>query len=72
MYNEIYNIHAFFSGPSRSMLQAANATREQFQSSGLRTRKIDGDAELHKIAKAGREWMFSIGRKIDMEIYVYR
>ncbi|BEJ13624.1 hypothetical protein CspHIS471_0307980 [Cutaneotrichosporon sp. HIS471] len=72
MYNEIYNIYAYFSGPSTSMLNAANTTRDQFQSSGLRTRKLDGDAELHKIAKAGREWMFSIGRKLDMEIYVYR
>lgn len=72
LYNEIYNIHAYFSGPSQSMLNAANATRDQFQSSGLSTRKIDGDAELRKIASAGREWMFTIGRKIDMEIYVYR
>jgi hypothetical protein len=72
MYNEIYNIYSYFSGPSNSMLNAANTTRDQFQSSGLRTRKLDGDAELRKIAKAGREWMFSIGRKIDMEIYVYR
>ncbi|GMK56893.1 hypothetical protein CspeluHIS016_0307330 [Cutaneotrichosporon spelunceum] len=72
MYNEIYNIYAYFSGPTFSMLNAANATRDQFQSSGLRTRKLDGDAELRKIAKAGREWIFSIGRKIDMEIYVYR
>lgn len=54
------------------MLKAANVTRDQFQSSGLNTRKLDGDAELRKIATAGREWMFTIGRKIDMEIYVYR
>lgn len=54
------------------MLQAANATRDQFQSAGLNTRKLDGDAELRKIAQAGREWMFSVGRKIDMEIYVFR
>lgn len=54
------------------MLNAANSTRDQFQSAGLSTRKLDGDAELRKIAKAGRDWMFSVGRKIDMEIYVYR
>ncbi|WOO84722.1 Beta-1,2-xylosyltransferase 1 [Vanrija pseudolonga] len=72
LYNEIYNIHAFFSGPSPSMLAAANTTRDQFQSAGLSTRKLDGDAELQKIARAGREWMFNVGRKIDMEIYVFR
>ena len=72
MYNEVYNIYAYFSGPSPSMLRAANATRDHFQSAGLSTRKLDGDAELRKIAKAGREWMFTVGRKIDMEVYVYR
>lgn len=72
MYNEIYNIYAYFSGPSPSMLAAANATRDQFQSSGLSTRKLDGDAELQKIARAGREWMFTVGRKADMEIYLFR
>jgi len=54
------------------MLNAANTTRDQFHSSSLRTHKLDGDAELRKIAKAGREWMFTVGRKIDMEIYLYR
>ncbi|WWD22473.1 hypothetical protein CI109_106966 [Kwoniella shandongensis] len=72
LYQEIYNVHAFFSGPTKSMLAASNATRGTFQSAGLTTRKLDGDAELRKIAQAGRDWMFTIGRKIDMEIYVYR
>ena len=67
MYNEIYNVHAFFSGPSKAMLSASNATRGTYQSAGLTTRKLDGDAELRKIAAAGREWMFTVGRKIDME-----
>ncbi|ORX34757.1 hypothetical protein BD324DRAFT_583214 [Kockovaella imperatae] len=72
LYNEIYNIFAFFSGPTRSMIEAANATRGTYQSAGLLSGHLDGDAELRKIASAGREWMFSVGRKIDMEIYVYR
>ncbi|WVQ76240.1 hypothetical protein IAR50_005905 [Cryptococcus sp. DSM 104548] len=72
MYQEIYNIHAFFSGPSKAMLNAANATAGTYQQAGPHTKKYDGDAELRKIAKAGREWMFTAGRKIDMEIYVYR
>ena len=67
MYEEIYNIFAFFSGPTRSMMDAANATRGLYQSAGLLQRGLDGDAELKKIAKAGREWMFTAGRKIDME-----
>lgn len=70
MYSEIYNIYAFFSGPSRAMMNSANITRSQYQTAS--SRRIDGDAELKKIADAGREWMFTVGRKIDMEIYVYR
>lgn len=54
------------------MLKAANATRGHFQPSSLRTRKLDTDAELRSIAKAGREWVFSMGRKVDMEVYTYR
>lgn len=72
MYNEIYNIYAYFSGPSPAMKASANATRDQFRSTGLSTRKLDGDAELQKIAKAGREWMFTVGRKADMETYLFR
>jgi len=49
------------------MLAASNATRGIYQAAGLSTRKLDGDAELRKIATAGREWMFTVGRKIDME-----
>lgn len=67
MYQEIYNVHAFFSGPSKAMLDASNSTRTLYQQPGVHTKKFDGDAELRKIAKAGREWMFTIGRKIDME-----
>ena len=33
----------------------------------MSTRRLDGDAELRKVASAGREWMFKHGRKIDME-----
>ena len=65
MYAEIYNIYAFFSGPSNAMTNSANITRGQYQQ-GSNT-KLDGEAELRKIAEAGRDWMFSIGRKIDME-----
>lgn len=67
MYAEIYNIHAYFSGPSKAMLKAANGTQGTYQPAGMTTRRLDGDQELRKIASAGREWMFKHGRKIDME-----
>jgi len=80
-YNEIYNIHAYFSGASPAMEQAA-----QTQSQTNRTARAvkitsgepnanvqrDGDAQLRKIARAGRKWKMTIGRKVDMETYVYR
>jgi hypothetical protein len=30
------------------------------------------DWELRKIAKEGRKWKMTHGRKVDMEVYVYR
>lgn len=73
-YNEIYNIHAFFSGPSPAMTEAANSTRSLWggRKAAAAASPLNGDAELRKIAKAGRNWKYSIGRKVDMETYVYR
>jgi hypothetical protein len=67
LYSEIYNIHAYFSGPSKAMTKALNGTTNGYQASTMSTRRLDGDTELRKIASAGREWMFKHGRKIDME-----
>jgi len=67
LYSEIYNIHAYFSGPSKAMTKALNGTTNGYQASTMSTRRLDGDAELRKVASAGREWMFKHGRKIDME-----
>ncbi|KAJ7594230.1 capsular associated protein [Mycena floridula] len=69
-YKEIYNIHAFFSGPTLDALEAANSTEplkpiEQRQPG-------DGDARLRRIARAGKQWKNTIGRAVDMEAYVYR
>lgn len=58
-YQEIYNVHAYFSGPSKAMSESVNVT----QPAGHYE-----DAELHKIARQGRKWKQTIGRKIDMEI----
>lgn len=49
------------------MTAAANATRDSFQPPSMLGHSLNGDAELRKIAKAGRQWMFEVGRKIDME-----
>ncbi|TFK52833.1 glycosyltransferase family 90 protein [Heliocybe sulcata] len=66
-YKEIYNIHAFFSGPSPSTLAAANV------SAPLDNRAAqEGDRRLRRIARAGKHWKRTIGRKVDMEVYVYR
>ena len=48
------------------MTAAANAT----ESPTLRKanpRALDGDAQLRRIARAGRQWKMTIGRKVDME-----
>ena len=48
------------------MTAAANAT----ESPTLRKsnpRALDGDAQLRRIARAGRQWKMTIGRKLDME-----
>jgi hypothetical protein len=49
------------------MRKATNGTTNGYQASTMSTKRLDGDAELRKIASAGREWMFKHGRKIDME-----
>ncbi|EJD51828.1 hypothetical protein AURDEDRAFT_56215 [Auricularia subglabra TFB-10046 SS5] len=71
-YKELYNIHAYFSGPSKSMLKAANLTDTDHTTSASHERLASRDEELRKIAKAGRDWKMTIGRKVDMETYVYR
>ncbi|KZT40170.1 capsular associated protein [Sistotremastrum suecicum HHB10207 ss-3] len=74
-YKEIYNIHNYFSGPTPSVLRAANLTLPDPNSNSTTTPAPAvhaGDARLRKIAKAGRQWKNTIGRKVDMEAYVYR
>ncbi|KAI0062544.1 hypothetical protein BV25DRAFT_1870300 [Artomyces pyxidatus] len=69
-YGEIYNIHAFFSGPTESALAAANSTA--LLSSEARHRSLDGDRRLRRIARAGKQWKRTMGRQVDIEAYVYR
>ncbi|KAF8879824.1 glycosyltransferase family 90 protein [Infundibulicybe gibba] len=69
-YKEIYNIHAFFSGPIPAALEAINST--QLDMPPEKRRPIDGDRRLRRIARAGKHWKQTIGRTVDMEAYVYR
>jgi len=69
-YQEIYNIHSFFSGATRSALEAANSTT--LLAPPVKRRPVDGDRRLRRIARAGKQWKRTLGRRVDMEAYVYR
>lgn len=81
-YEEIYNIFGYFSGiPAQVVEQiygnAVNpATSAPFFPPGSKIPAIpgapDGDARLQRIAQVGKDWKNTIGRKVDMESYVYR
>jgi hypothetical protein len=77
----MYNIHAYFSGPMQSMLEAANLTRSAAnltESAANLTQSVEpepeeqrrtaeGDALLKRIARAGKQWKKTVGRNSDME-----
>ncbi|KAA1475312.1 capsular associated protein [Dentipellis sp. KUC8613] len=69
-YQELYNIHAFFSGATDATLEAANSTSLAVPHERRKT--LDGDRRLRRIARAGKQWKKTIGRQVDMEAYVYR
>ncbi|KAG8880287.1 capsule-associated protein CAP1 [Tulasnella sp. 403] len=74
-YSEIYNIYAYFSGSTPAMVNALEKANNQSFTPDVKivgNEFRDGDAQLRKIARAGRKWKMTIGRKVDMEIYVYR
>ena len=64
-YSEIYNIHAYFSGPSASTMDAANATVRR--TADWEAVKEERDAQLRQIARAGKQWKQTLGRTADME-----
>ncbi|KAI9459303.1 capsular associated protein [Russula earlei] len=67
---EIYNIHAFFSGGTMEALAVVNSTVQHLPP---RQRvPLDGDKRLRRIARAGKNWKDTIGRRVDMEAYVFR
>ncbi|KAF8624337.1 hypothetical protein AX17_007165 [Amanita inopinata Kibby_2008] len=69
-YKEIYNIYSYFTGPTKSMLEAANSTLAEIAISERRS--TEGDKRLRRIARAGKQWKGTMGRKVDMEVYLYR
>lgn len=76
-YNDLYNIHAYFSGPSKSVLEVArhvypnltaplpppDGTAESSASLG----EHEGDRRLRMIARAGRQWKKTQTRRVDQE-----
>jgi hypothetical protein len=69
-YQEIYNIHAFFSGATDATLRVANSTSLEVPQEERRS--VDGDRRLKRIARAGKQWRKTFGRKEDMEGELYR
>ena len=65
-YKEIYNIHAYFSGPTQSALEAVNSTQLQVPAAH-RHGSVEGERRLRRIARAGKQWKKTIGRTVDME-----
>lgn len=64
-YREIYNIHAYFSGPTQSTLEAANSTQAAVPTVLRKT--LEADRRLRRIARAGKTWKQTVGRTLDME-----
>lgn len=72
-YDELYNIHAYFSPPSAKMSAIASKELHANATAPLPKREVtDGDVLLKKIARFGRQWKQNVGRREDMEAYVYR
>jgi hypothetical protein len=73
-YDELYNIHGYFSPPSAKMAAIASKyDHNANKTAPIGPREVtEGDLLLRKIARAGRTWKTNIGRKVDMEAYVYR
>ncbi|KAJ7623624.1 hypothetical protein FB45DRAFT_980453 [Roridomyces roridus] len=69
-YAEIYNIISYFSGPSPAALRYANLSA--IAAPYIPAGPEEADRQLRRIARAGKQWKRTMGRTIDMEVYVYR
>lgn len=70
-YNELYNIFAYFSGPTGSMTKGVTS-KPDMRIVGGDYYTSSGDHQLRKIALAGRKWKRTIARKIDMDSGFFR
>jgi len=70
-YSELYNVYAYFAGPTPSMMKGIQRQAEGTIIGG-EYYSPPGDAQLRNIALAGRKWKRTTARLIDMDIYVYR
>ncbi|KAJ7780257.1 capsular associated protein [Mycena maculata] len=68
-YAEIYNIVAYFSGAPPAALRAANLSAH---AAPYAAAQAEADRALRRIARAGKQWKRTMGRTVDMEVYVYR
>jgi hypothetical protein len=85
-YKELYNIHAYFSGPTPSTIRANFSSSSHPPSPnetssspvGISDEEIaakqqewrdwgQGDRRLRRIARAGKNWKKTVGRREDME-----
>jgi Glycosyl transferase family 90 len=73
-YAELYNIHAYFSGPSPSTIDATRSVLRNFTApmpppdpTSSTTWPHEGDRRLRQIARAGRQWKKTMTRREDME-----
>ena len=64
-YREVYNIVSFFSGPPHSVIEAFNSSMADMPPEERKS--VDGDSRLRRIARAGKRWKQTIGRKEDLE-----
>lgn len=70
-YDELYNIYGYFSPPTAKMAEIASKETNETMPIGP-GEPSEGEVLLHKIARAGRAWKSHVGRRVDMEAYVYR
>jgi hypothetical protein len=59
-YAELYDLHAYFSGPGPATRAAAGIPLNA-------TSSDEGDRRLRRIARAGKQWRRTIARSVDME-----
>jgi hypothetical protein len=63
-YAELYDLHAYFSGPGPATRAAAGKSLNETE---LARARDEGDRRLRRIARAGKNWRRTVARGVDME-----